>query len=78
MGCGVVERHLEMAQPTKKTNKKTKVLFLNFAFLGLPNWRSILYYLPIVEYLVNDFSRTIKKTFWSIWSQLQSRAFVSI
>ena len=24
MGCGVVERHLEMAQPTKKTKKKNK------------------------------------------------------
>ena len=24
MGCGVVERHLEMAQPTKKTKTKTK------------------------------------------------------
>ena len=24
MGCGVVERHLEMAQPTKKKKKKNK------------------------------------------------------
>ena len=27
MGCGVVERHLEMAQPTKKTNHG-KVVYL--------------------------------------------------
>ena len=31
MGCGVVERYLEMAQPTKKNFQKSLVNYLGFA-----------------------------------------------